>query len=229
MTKMNKIIVVNEAQMSRLIDNLILEQNKGFRELSEEEEENAFAAFVVVKLPNNNIAATTRPYEKSENKKIGLPGGKVEKNEKPIDAAYRESEEEGWKVSKIGDIIASKMVNGKPIVYFEGFGAEKLEDYVEKNNNIEAIEVTIDEISNTGYGNDFISKYYGETEEMKEQDAAAAAPSPGTSSPGNATGYPQVTKWESGVTRGPGNQIGVTKWSEIVGQSLKRGKGNTLL
>lgn len=36
------------------------------------------------------------------------------------------------------------------------------------------------------------------------------------------------TKWESGVTRGPGNQIGLTKWSDIVGSTLKRGKGNTL-
>ena len=229
MTKMNKIIVVNEAQIRRLIDNLIIEENKAYRELSEEEEDNAFAAFVVVKLPNNKIAATTRPYEKSENKKIGLPGGKVEKNEKPIDAAYRESEEEGWKVSRIGDIIASKMVKGKPIVYFEGFDAEKLEDYKEKENNIKAIEVSIEEISQTGYGNDFILKYYAETEEMKEQDATAAAPSAGTTTQGGGTGYPQVTKWESGVTRGPANQIAVTKWKDIVGQSMKRGKGNTLL
>jgi hypothetical protein len=129
---MNKIVVVKEEQIRRLIDKLIIEEGKGYRELSEEEEDNAFAAFVVIKLPNNKIAATTRPYEKSENKKIGLPGGKVEKNEKPIDAAYRESQEEGWGVSKISKIIASKMVNGKPIVYFEGFGAEKLEDYKEK-------------------------------------------------------------------------------------------------
>ena len=41
-------------------------------------------------------------------------------------------------------------------------------------------------------------------------------------------GYPEVGKWESGVTRGPGNQVGITKWSDIVGASLKRGKGNPL-
>jgi hypothetical protein len=224
--KTNKVIILTEKQIKNLFDNIIVESVKEFRELTEEEENDAFAVFVVVKLPNNKIAATTRPYEKAKNKKIGLPGGKVEKNEKPIDAAYRESEEEGWKVSKIGDIIASKMVKGNPIVYYEGFGAKKLKDYKEKENDIEAIEVTIDEISNTGYGNDFISKYYGNDEEMKEQDAA---PSTGTATSGDNTGYPQVTKWESGVTRGPGNQIGVTKWSEIVGQSLKRGKGNTLI
>jgi hypothetical protein len=57
-------------------------------------------------------------------------------------------------------------------------------------------------------------------------DAAAAAPEAGTSSDGDTkTG---ASKWDSGVTRGPGNQIGVTKWSDVVGSSLKRGKANPL-
>jgi len=60
----------------------------------------------------------------------------------------------------------------------------------------------------------------------EENDPAAAAPDAGTSSDGEKkTG---ATKWESGVTRGPGNQIGVTKWSDTVGSSLKRGKANPL-
>jgi hypothetical protein len=41
-------------------------------------------------------------------------------------------------------------------------------------------------------------------------------------------GYPEVDKWESGVTRGAANQIGLTKWSDIVGSLLKRDKGNKL-
>lgn len=45
---------------------------------------------------------------------------------------------------------------------------------------------------------------------------------------GGSAGYPQVGKWEGGVTRGPANQIGLTKWSDIVGSSLKRGKANQL-
>jgi len=49
----------------------------------------------------------------------------------------------------------------------------------------------------------------------------------GTSSTGGQT-YPEVGKWESGVTRGPGNQIGVTKWSDVVGSLLKRDKANKL-
>ena len=42
------------------------------------------------------------------------------------------------------------------------------------------------------------------------------------------SGYPSVGKWESGVTRGPSNQIAVTKWSDVVGANLKRGKANQL-
>jgi len=58
--------------------------------------------------------------------------------------------------------------------------------------------------------------------ELDEQDAAPAA-----GGGGEAPEYPTVTKWESGVTRGPANQIGNTKWRDTV--KLTRGKGNTLL
>ena len=34
--------------------------------------------------------------------------------------------------------------------------------------------------------------------------------------------------WTAGATRGPGNQLGNTKWSDTVGSQLKRGKGNML-
>jgi hypothetical protein len=60
--------------------------------------------------------------------------------------------------------------------------------------------------------------------EMGEQDAA---PSGGGGGGGAKPAYPTVTKWETGLTRGPANQIGLTKWSEIV--KLNRGKANTLL
>lgn len=48
-----------------------------------------------------------------------------------------------------------------------------------------------------------------------------------TSSGGDKPEYPTVTKWETGVSRGPANQIGLTKWSDIV--KINRGKGNTLI
>ena len=64
--------------------------------------------------------------------------------------------------------------------------------------------------------------------EISEEDAAAT-PTAGTSpTQSGGQGYPQVGKWESGVTRGPSNQVGITKWSDIVGSVLKRGKGNPL-
>lgn len=67
--------------------------------------------------------------------------------------------------------------------------------------------------------------------EIEEQDATTPNPTPsaGTSSAqSGGEGYPEVGKWESGVTRGPANQVGVTKWSEVVGTNLKRGKANPL-
>lgn len=59
-------------------------------------------------------------------------------------------------------------------------------------------------------------------EEMGEQEAASSG---GASSGGGK--YPTVTKWETGLTRGPANQIGLTKWKDVV--KINRGKANTLL
>ncbi len=58
------------------------------------------------------------------------------------------------------------------------------------------------------------------------EEGEEGAPEAGTSSDGDKkTG---ASKWESGVTRGPANQIGVTKWSEVVGSKITRGKANPL-
>lgn len=66
-----------------------------------------------------------------------------------------------------------------------------------------------------------IVKSVNNSQDIKEQGE-------GEASTGGALGYPAVGKWESGVTRGPANQIGLTKWSDIVGSVLKRGKANPL-
>jgi hypothetical protein len=63
-------------------------------------------------------------------------------------------------------------------------------------------------------------------EEFGEQDSSGGGSAAGGGG-GSSTGYPTVTKWESGVTRGPANQIGLTKWKDIV--KINRGKANTLL
>jgi len=68
-----------------------------------------------------------------------------------------------------------------------------------------------------------------ENQELDEQGDVASEPSPGTSdAQSGGQGYPDVGKWESGIERGPANQIGVTKWADIVGANLKRGKSNPL-
>jgi hypothetical protein len=62
-------------------------------------------------------------------------------------------------------------------------------------------------------------------------DASSSSSSGGSTSSGSsnsASSYPSVEKWESGATRGPANQVAVTKWSDIVGGSIKRGKANPL-
>ena len=41
--------------------------------------------------------------------------------------------------------------------------------------------------------------------------------------------YPEVGHWESGVSRGPANQISSkSTWSDVVGSKLTRGKANPL-
>lgn len=65
--------------------------------------------------------------------------------------------------------------------------------------------------------------------EQSESEPVSPEPEAGTSSAqAGGKGYPQVGKWESGVTRGPGNQVGVTKWSDVVGAKLTRGRSNQL-
>jgi hypothetical protein len=65
---------------------------------------------------------------------------------------------------------------------------------------------------------------------LQEQgETPSAEPEKGTSDKqSGGQGYPSVGKWESGVTRGPGNQVGVTKWADVVGSKLTRGKANPL-
>lgn len=75
----------------------------------------------------------------------------------------------------------------------------------------------------------FILKENKKSVDEQESSSTSPAPSAGTSSTqSGGQGYPEVGKWESGVTRGPANQIAVTKWSDIVGSVLKRDKANRL-
>jgi hypothetical protein len=57
-------------------------------------------------------------------------------------------------------------------------------------------------------------------------DSTTASSSTTTSK--DTTSYPQVDKWESGITRGPANPLGVAKWEDVVGVKLTRGHANPL-
>ena len=64
----------------------------------------------------------------------------------------------------------------------------------------------------------------GVDSELGEQEAAGGASTGG----GGGKGYPTVTKWETGLTRGVANSIDPkSKWSALY--TIKRGKDNTLL
>lgn len=74
-----------------------------------------------------------------------------------------------------------------------------------------------------------ISEVVKNQEIGEQEEPVNPEPEAGTSSQqSGGQGYPEVGKWESGVTRGPANQVGVTKWSDVVGANLKRGKANPL-
>jgi len=60
--------------------------------------------------------------------------------------------------------------------------------------------------------------------EMGEQEDGTAT---GTSDAGPTT-IAGSKKWETGIERGPANQLAVTKWSDIVGIKISRGKANPI-
>lgn len=78
--------------------------------------------------------------------------------------------------------------------------------------------------------NDLIILMGGHTDEnskseFKEQEGTDAT---GTSTAGSTTGYPTVTKWETGLARSVANTIDdKVSWKSL--NKLVRGKGNTLI
>lgn len=59
---------------------------------------------------------------------------------------------------------------------------------------------------------------------LSEDEDVTSSDQPSNTSSGGKIGYPSVTKWETGVKRGKGNQIGNTKWES----GINRGKGNQI-
>lgn len=121
----------------------------------EKQEETPFAVFVIAPV-DEQIAATTRAADRNKSGRIGLPGGKVDPGESPVDAAYRESLEEGWQITKIQpEPIHTDMVEGKLIWWYMAESATMLKNYKEQHR-IKPILVSKEEIASSGYGNEFI-------------------------------------------------------------------------
>lgn len=127
---------------------------KDYFQLFQERVESPFAVFVVYQFPDLKIAATTRPKDRQSDDvgvKVGLPGGKVDPGEDPMDAAIRESREEGWEVS--GLIFKhSDIVQGKTVWWYLASSAKPLKEYKEKYRGILPVRVDISELK--GFGNE---------------------------------------------------------------------------
>ena len=109
-----------------------------------------FAAFILCQTARNAVCATTR-----DDGRIGLPGGKVDGDESPVQAAIREAREEGWAVDGVDSTpIHRAIVDGKPVVWFRATSAARLADYKEKARGIRPVIVTVDTIRRSGFGND---------------------------------------------------------------------------
>ncbi len=96
-----------------------------------------FAAFIVCRRSDGRIAATTR----RDGKSLGLPGGKVESSDcHPMDAAYREAEEEGWGAILAGRVYGTyrAKVDGRLVVWYlhELNGLKPLKKYKERGSGI---------------------------------------------------------------------------------------------
>ena len=124
----------------------------------EEKEETPFAVFALAKVGSGAYAATTRPADRGQAGKIGLPGGKLDPGEDPIEAVERECREEGWDITiKDREPIQKLRVDGKMVWWYQGAPNPKmLTDYKEKHRIVPVI-VSRDAVATSGYGNEHLN------------------------------------------------------------------------
>ncbi len=117
-----------------------------------------FAVFVVAKV-GSGFAATTRAADRGEAGRIGLPGGKVDAGETAVEAAIRESAEEGWSVyiHKDDTPAHTSVVDGKNVAWFYATDAAMLTEYKEIGR-ITPIVVSMQDVVDSGYGNEWIGE-----------------------------------------------------------------------
>lgn len=98
-----------------------------------------------------------------------------------------------------------------------------LEDYFTQDYTGQQGPHDEDNMAPDGMGDDSDKEEDVAESEISEEGEATTTTSTGA---GPTTGYPTVTKWESGAARGKGNPVdSKKKWES----GLTRGKGNTLL
>jgi len=112
-----------------------------------------FASFAVCR-EGSNVWATTRDGKDAG--RIGLPGGKVDAGEHPLDAARREAAEEGVAVHGDALLVHAALVEGRLVHWYEFASASPLATFKEQARGIRAVLVPLVAIAESGYGNDFL-------------------------------------------------------------------------
>ena len=114
------------------------------------------AAFAVV-LAYGNIWVVTRDGEDAG--KFGLPGGKQEEGENIIRTAVRGSAEEGLLVEGPTMLLHRAEVDGYDVYWYLFQSAKPLLEYKEKYHGIKPTMVSVEDAANSGYCNEFLSRY----------------------------------------------------------------------
>lgn len=112
------------------------------------------AAFLII--PHGGLyAAVTRDTGDAP---LGLPGGKVEPGESPLEAALREAREEGWRIvypryAQVIEVWRAE-VDGTLVrwIYIEDAEAKPLRRYKEQRRGIRPTWAAADELRGLGNG-----------------------------------------------------------------------------
>lgn len=120
------------------------------------------------------------------------------------------------------DIYEQEEIDIEDMTYEEFLKCYRLKENPEMKEYLkERYNTYLEKVKNGEKIKDCITVKPDNDEELGEQDDGTET---GTSSAGEGAGTASMTAWESGVSRGAANPIGVGKWSETYG--ITRGKSN---